>query len=345
MTGPAVFRAAAGGLARGDAGMTLVEASAGTGKTRALTGIVAELVAKEGRRLDEILVVTFTRAATAELRERIRGTLRDARDAVEKGRAEDGSQAQELLAGWSRDASFDRPAAARRLEGALEEIDRANVHTIHGFCQRVLADLAFDGGFPFGFEVSGDDTELVAEAARDFWRRRMYPASRTLARLRARERLPARVARRVDPAVAGEAGPPGRGRGAARGSGRGRGGGVDGRARRGPDGVGGASRDLRSGGAARCMAPPGPVPGAEDPIRARLDRGAARGAGAGAARTRPGRALRRDGARGGLQARSRPAGQPDVRGSRPSRGGGGGASHDVRGVAAMGPPRGAGRGA
>ena len=182
MTGPVVFREVAGGLARGDADMTLVEASAGTGKTRALTGIVAELVAKEGRRLDEILVVTFTRAATAELRERIRDTLRAAREAAENGPAAAGSQAEELLAGWSRDAQFDRSAAARRLEAALEEIDRANVHTIHGFCQRVLADLAFDGGFPFGFEVSGDDTELVAEAARDFWRRRMFPASRTLAR-------------------------------------------------------------------------------------------------------------------------------------------------------------------
>ena len=181
MTGPAVFREVAEGLARGEAGLTLVEASAGTGKTRTLTGIVAELVAKGGRRLDDILVVTFTRAATAELRERIRGALRDAREAVEAGRAETGSQAAELLAGWLQDASFDRGAAARRLAAALEEIDRANVHTIHGFCQRVLADLAFDAGFSFGFEVRGDDSDLVGEAARDFWRRRMYPASRILA--------------------------------------------------------------------------------------------------------------------------------------------------------------------
>ena len=166
------------------AGVALIEASAGTGKTRELTDTVARLVVEEGRRLDEILVVTFTRAATAELRERIRGALRSTRRALaaeEAGNAEGSSHAEELLARWSRDPAFDPEAAARRLEAALEDLDRANVHTIHGFCQRVLSDLAFDGGFPFAFEVSGDDGELIAGAARDFWRRRMHPASRTLA--------------------------------------------------------------------------------------------------------------------------------------------------------------------
>ena len=181
MSGPAVPRKTPDRSAPAGSGMTLIEASAGTGKTRALTGIVASLVAREGRRLDEILVVTFTRAATAELRERIRGALRDARHALVTEESGEGSQARELLAGWREDASFDPQAAARRLEAALRDIDRANVFTIHGFCQRVLSELAFDGGFPFGFEVSGDDGELVAGAAHDFWRRRMYCASRTLA--------------------------------------------------------------------------------------------------------------------------------------------------------------------
>ena len=186
MSGPVLDRRCAEGLSGEVASMTLIEASAGTGKTRTLTGIVAGLVVEAHRRLDEILVVTFTRAATAELRDRIRDTLRSARRAVAPGEAASagegaGFQAAELLDGWSRDPAFDRQAAARRLEAALEDIDRANVFTIHGFCQRVLANLAFDGGFPFGFEVSGDDSELVAGAARDFWRRRMYAASRVLA--------------------------------------------------------------------------------------------------------------------------------------------------------------------
>ncbi|MCY4450984.1 MAG: UvrD-helicase domain-containing protein [Immundisolibacterales bacterium] len=166
-------------FARGS-GMNLVEASAGTGKTRRLTGIVAGIVVQGSLRLDEVLVVTFTRAATAELRDRIRETLRSAGRAVTTGEAEEGSQAFELLADWLEDPAFDSAAAARRLDTALQDIDRANVFTIHGFCQRVLSDLAFDGGFPFEFEMSGDDPGLVEGAAHDFWRRRMYPASKTL---------------------------------------------------------------------------------------------------------------------------------------------------------------------
>ena len=64
----------------------------------------------------------------------------------------------------------------------MHDVDRAGVYTIHGFCQRVLADLAFESGFPFGFEVSGGDGEMVVGAVQDFWRRRLYPASTLLVR-------------------------------------------------------------------------------------------------------------------------------------------------------------------
>ena len=181
MSGPAFPRRFPEGRSGDAAGMTLIEASAGTGKTRILTGMVAGLVAVEHRRLAEILVVTFTRAATAELRDRIRETLRSTHRGTLDGESPAGSQAEELLARWRQDSDFRPEEATRRLEAAILDIDRANVFTIHGFCQRVLSDLAFDGGFPFGFEVSGDDADLVGRAARDFWRRRMYTASRTLA--------------------------------------------------------------------------------------------------------------------------------------------------------------------
>ena len=91
-------------------------------------------------------------------------------------------QARELLEAWERKGGEIDRALARRLEAAMRDIDRANVHTIHGFCQRVLADLAFESGFPFGFEVSGGDVEIVAGAVRDFWRRRLYPASMLVTR-------------------------------------------------------------------------------------------------------------------------------------------------------------------
>ena len=167
-------------------GTVLVEASAGTGKTHALTTLVARLVVEEGRKIDEILVVTFTRAATAELKDRIRRTLKAAREAVQAAMEQRGhgteAQARELLERWTGPAGVDLGQSARRLDAALQDIDRASVYTIHGFCQRVLGDLAFEGGFPFGFEVSGDDRDLTEGAVRDFWRRRLYDASLLLVR-------------------------------------------------------------------------------------------------------------------------------------------------------------------
>ena len=171
-------------------GTTFIEASAGTGKTHALTTLVARLVLEQARPIDRVLVVTFTRAATAELRDRIRRVLRELLAAVrvrlagaDAAETETDSQVRELLAGWERNAGgVDFALAARRLEAAMHDIDRANVFTIHGFCQRVLADLAFESGFPFGCEITGNDGEMAAGAVRDFWRRRLYPASMLLTR-------------------------------------------------------------------------------------------------------------------------------------------------------------------
>ena len=188
------------GLPLDQPGTVLVEASAGTGKTHALTTLVARLVVEEGRGVGEILVVTFTRAATAELRDRIRRTLKSAREAVravtERRALGAEPQARELLERWTGPAGVDLDVSARRLDAALQDIDRASVHTIHGFCQRVLGDLAFEGGFPFGFEVGTDDEELTSGAVRDFWRRRLHDASPALVRYAAdRGFLPGALAR------------------------------------------------------------------------------------------------------------------------------------------------------
>ena len=187
------------GLPLDQPGTVLVEASAGTGKTHALTTLVARLVVEEGRDIDEILVVTFTRAATAELRDRIRRTLKSAREAVQAAMEQQGfgcePQARELLERWTGPAGVDLEQSVRRLDAALQDIDRASVYTIHGFCQRVLGDLAFEGGFPFGFEVSSDDGDLTSGAVRDFWRRRLYDASLALVRYAAdNEFLPGALA-------------------------------------------------------------------------------------------------------------------------------------------------------
>ena len=151
----------------------LVEASAGTGKTYALTTLVARLIVESGWRIDKLLVVTFTIAATGELRSRIRGTLRDALNAA-RGVAKGDPQGRDLIDRW-RSERIDAALVESRLTVALRDFHRANVMTIHGFCQRALTEFAFDARIPFGFSVSGDDKADVAAALGDFWRKHMAP--------------------------------------------------------------------------------------------------------------------------------------------------------------------------
>ena len=163
-----------------DAPELLIEASAGTGKTYALTTLAARLLVEKRVEIGELLVVTFTIAATGELRDRIRGTLRAAlRRAQDE--ASSNTQANDLLERWQA-LGIDRDDIARRLDLALLDLDRANVMTIHGFCQRVLADFAFEGGLPFAFEVAGDGADALNAAITDEWRRWAYPASPLLVR-------------------------------------------------------------------------------------------------------------------------------------------------------------------
>ena len=153
-------------------GRLLVEASAGTGKTYTLTTLAARLVVEAGHRIESLLIVTFTVAATGELRTRIWQTLYAARDAVRDATAAANDQARELAAHWRRAGIADAEAEAR-LTRAIRDFDRANITTIHGFCQRALAEFALHAGLPFAFAVSGDAALEVESATRDFWRRRM----------------------------------------------------------------------------------------------------------------------------------------------------------------------------
>ena len=153
------------------AGLHLIEASAGTGKTYAIAHLVLRLVLA-GRRIDQVLVLTFTEAATEELRERIARRLREARALLGPAPPAD---ADPLLTATL--AGLDDPAAARlRLDAAVTSLDRAAIRTIHGFCGRVLKDFAFESGAPFDAELITDERELRVAAAQDFWRRRMAAA-------------------------------------------------------------------------------------------------------------------------------------------------------------------------
>ena len=152
------------------AGVTVVEASAGTGKTWAIAALFVRLVLEKKLPVERILVVTYTKAATAELRGRIRDRLVKVRDLLDVGdRAALRSSGDELLE-WLADFVADPVEARRLLSAAVESFDLAPIFTIHGFCQRALAEHAFETGEPFAAELITEDGPLVDEAVQDFWR-------------------------------------------------------------------------------------------------------------------------------------------------------------------------------
>lgn len=126
--------------------------------------------------MTEILVVTFTEAATAELRGRIRARIHEARLAFMRGHSTDTLLAQLLV------EVEDHDLAARRLLAAERQMDEAAVFTIHGFCQRMLRQNAFESGALFETEFLTDDSRLRLQAVSDYWRAEFYPVDQPLAR-------------------------------------------------------------------------------------------------------------------------------------------------------------------
>ncbi len=160
-------------------GSQLVEASAGTGKTWTIGALYLRLVLGHGgeagyaRPLDppEILVVTFTDAATKELRDRIRGRLTQAAQAFAQEGAAPDALLHALRAAWPPQ---QWPDCARRLRLAAEWMDEAAVSTIHGWCQRMLREHAFDSGSLFTQALQADAEGARLEATRDWWRSHVY---------------------------------------------------------------------------------------------------------------------------------------------------------------------------
>ena len=157
-----------------DRGMMLVEASAGTGKTYAITNLYLRYLL-DGYAVKSILVVTYTNAATDELRGRIRKRIGEAIAFLERGAGE-GSDA--FFVCWRQRLAdeADRKQALRQLQLALHSLDEAAIYTIHAFCQRMLSEQAFQSCQPFELEMISDDSPLWQEALKDWWRRRIAPA-------------------------------------------------------------------------------------------------------------------------------------------------------------------------
>jgi exodeoxyribonuclease V beta subunit len=153
-------------------GTKLVEASAGTGKTFALVLLYLRLVLEKGLRPPQILVVTYTEAATKELRDRIRHRLRQA---VQAFREPEGEAADGLVQALVMQ-TVNGPEALQRLTQALGDFDQAAIFTIHGFCQRTLQENAFESGHLFDTELVIEQDDLKLQIVEDFWRQHFYQA-------------------------------------------------------------------------------------------------------------------------------------------------------------------------
>ncbi|MEZ4371946.1 MAG: exodeoxyribonuclease V subunit beta [Polyangiaceae bacterium] len=149
------------------AGFNLVEASAGTGKTHAITSLVTRLICEQDLGIERVLVVTFTEAAAAELRDRVRARLSRLLRSLEM-RVPRLDQADTDLLARMRSLLPDA-ALKSRLELALGRFDEAAISTIHGFCHRCLTEIAFESGGLFESELVPDLSVLRDEVVRDYW--------------------------------------------------------------------------------------------------------------------------------------------------------------------------------
>ncbi|MFT0211174.1 exodeoxyribonuclease V subunit beta [Pseudomonas sp. F1_0610] len=161
-------------------GNRLIEASAGTGKTYTISALYLRLILQHGNENafckpllpPQILVVTFTDAATRELRDRIRARLVEAAQAF-RGLIE---VKDPLLAALLAEYPIeDRSQPALLLEVAAQWMDEAAVSTIHSWCQRMLREHAFDSNSLFQQHLETDHSELLEQVVCDFWRQHCYP--------------------------------------------------------------------------------------------------------------------------------------------------------------------------
>ena len=153
------------------AGYALIEASAGTGKTYTITSLFLRFLLELELEVRNILMVTFTQAATEELKDRVRKRLREALACARGTKCRDefiSSLLERAAAGCGREK------VRFMLERAIISLDEAAVFTIHGFCQRMLSEYAFETGSAFDTELVPSQDDILLEAASELWRRKFY---------------------------------------------------------------------------------------------------------------------------------------------------------------------------
>src|SRR3990167_3009143 len=146
-------------------GLNLIEASAGTGKTFTLANLYVRYLLEAGLGVEQILVVTFTEAATQELRARIRQRIHELKRVFECGTSDDPI----LLQMYQRSTEPARDLLRLRL--AERQMDQAEIHTIHGFCKRLLQQYPLELKLPLQQTLLEDSRALLMQVLEDFWRR------------------------------------------------------------------------------------------------------------------------------------------------------------------------------
>lgn len=147
----------------------MVEAAAGTGKTYNITALVIRQIVEKGLNIDQILVVTFTNAATRELKDRISKRIREFLAVIKGERDADASDS--FLTTYSTEylKKAKKSEAIERLEKAIRDMDLATIYTIHGFCQQLLQEFVFESNSRFDVEFTDDDSELRQEVLDEVW--------------------------------------------------------------------------------------------------------------------------------------------------------------------------------
>ncbi|MBO6586516.1 MAG: exodeoxyribonuclease V subunit beta [Gracilimonas sp.] len=144
-------------------GISLVEASAGTGKTYNITSLYVRAILEKGLEPSQILVMTYTEAATAELKFRLRSRLKESLQAIKSNEAGNDGFLENLISQGYDDAEA-------KLKSAIDRFDEAAVFTIHGFCSRLLTEYSLQFGVPPNLELLTDQSEVLQDCVDDYWR-------------------------------------------------------------------------------------------------------------------------------------------------------------------------------
>lgn len=148
----------------------LIEANAGTGKTYTIIRIFIRLLLENQYPPSSILVVTFTEAATKELKERTYLLIREALNSFIAGKSDD-----LFITGLL--SRINRETAINLLRTALRDFDTVSIHTIHGFCQKILYENSFESGIAFESSVITEQNTLIQQITNDYWRLNFYTES------------------------------------------------------------------------------------------------------------------------------------------------------------------------